>query len=53
MAAKVLALSGIDVLINPQLLEEAQAYFQEKTEGKPYVSPVPADQEPPLPVKGK
>ncbi len=53
VAAKVLALSGIDVLINPQLLEEAQAFFQEKTGGKPYVSPVPADQGPPLPVKGK
>ena len=53
VAAKVLALSGIDVLINPDLLEEAQAFFLEKTGGKPYVSPVPADQEPVLPTKGK
>jgi len=53
VAAKVLALSGIDVLTNPELLAEAKAFFLEKTGGKPYVSPVPADQGPPLPVKGK
>jgi aminobenzoyl-glutamate utilization protein B len=53
VAAKVLALTGIDVMTNPDLLARAQAYFQEKTGGKPYVSPVPADQQPILPEKGK
>jgi aminobenzoyl-glutamate utilization protein B len=52
IAAKVLALTGIDVLIDSALRNEATAYFQEKTEGKPYVSPVPADQKPILPKVG-
>ncbi len=52
VAAKVLALTGVDVLIRPELLQEARAFFQEKTGGRPYESPVPADQEPPLPEKG-
>ena len=51
-AAKVLALTGVDLLMNPELIQEAQAYFQEKTGGKAYVSPVPADQKPPMPRKG-
>jgi len=52
-AAKVLALTGVDLLLNPELLQEARAFFQEKTQGRPYVSPVPADQPPPLPRKGR
>jgi aminobenzoyl-glutamate utilization protein B len=52
VAAKVLALTGVDLLMNPELIQEAQAYFQEKTGGKAYVSPVPADQKPPMPRKG-
>ncbi len=52
VAAKVLALTGVDLLINPELLRAAKAYFDEETEGKPYVSPVPADQKPPMPRKG-
>ena len=51
-AAKVLALTGVDLLLNPDLVLEARAFFDEKTEGKPYVSPVPADQKPPMPRKG-
>ena len=53
MAAKVLALTGVDLLTNPVLLAEAKAFYLEKTGGKPYVSPVPADQGPPLPGKGR
>lgn len=53
LAAKVLALTAVDVLTDPDLLQEAQAFFQEKTGGRPYESPVPADQEPILPEKGK
>jgi aminobenzoyl-glutamate utilization protein B len=49
VAAKVLALTGVDLLTRPDLLERARAFFLEKTAGRPYESPVPADQEPPLP----
>ena len=51
IAAKVLAITGVDMLLNPELLAEARAYYLEKTGGKAYVSPVPADQGPPLPKK--
>jgi aminobenzoyl-glutamate utilization protein B len=53
VAAKVLALTGVDLLLKPELLAEARAFFLENTGGKPYVSPVPEDQGPPLPVKGR
>jgi len=49
VAAKVLALTGIDLLTDPNLLREAAAFFREITEGKPYTSPIPQDQAPPLP----
>lgn len=52
VAAKVLALTGVDLLMNPDLVQEARAFFDEKMDGKPYVSPVPADQKPPMPRKG-
>lgn len=52
LAAKVLALTGVDLLTDPDLLVRARAFFLEKTGGKPYVSPVPADQGPPLPKRG-
>jgi aminobenzoyl-glutamate utilization protein B len=53
VAAKVLALTGVDALTNPELVAEARAFFLEKTGGRPYQSPVPADQKPPLPRKGR
>jgi aminobenzoyl-glutamate utilization protein B len=53
VAAKVLALTGVDVLLDAELLERARAFFEEVTEGKPYLSPVPPDQEPILPKKGR
>jgi aminobenzoyl-glutamate utilization protein B len=49
VAAKVLALTGVDLLTDPQLLREARAFFDEKTGGRPYRSPLPLDQPPPLP----
>jgi aminobenzoyl-glutamate utilization protein B len=49
VAAKVMALTGVDMLTDPTLLERAKAFFDEKTEGKPYESPIPVDQKPPLP----
>lgn len=49
VAARVLALTGVDLLTDPDLLSDAQDDFLEKTEGEPYQSPVPADQKPILP----
>ncbi len=49
VAAKVLALTGVDLLTDPKLVAEARAYFLEKTGGKRYESPIPVDQKPPLP----
>jgi aminobenzoyl-glutamate utilization protein B len=53
VAAKVLALTGVDAITNPELVAQARAFFLEKTAGMPYLSPVPADQKPPLPRKGR
>lgn len=52
VAAKVLALSAVDLLIDPELLERARAFFLEQTEGRAYESPIPVDQKPPLPRPG-
>ena len=49
VAAKVLAATGADLLTRPQLLVEARSFFQEATGGRPYQSPIPADQPPPVP----
>ncbi len=53
MAAKVLALTGIDLLTDAELLQEAKAFFEEKTGGRLYQSPVPQDQAAPLPSSGQ
>ncbi|MEE8116460.1 MAG: hypothetical protein V3T28_05060, partial [Gemmatimonadales bacterium] len=49
VAAKVLALTGVDLLTDASLREKARAFFLEKTGGQPYQSPIPVDQAPPLP----
>jgi len=41
LAAKALALAGLDLLTRPDLLAAAQAEFKRKTAGRPYVSPLP------------
>jgi len=46
-AAKVIATTGVDILTNPELVKAAKEFFLKATEGKPYQSPVPADQKPP------
>jgi aminobenzoyl-glutamate utilization protein B len=48
-AAKVLAMTGVDLLTQPKLLERARAEFQKQSAGKPYRSPIPTGQKPPLP----
>ncbi|MDX1547507.1 MAG: amidohydrolase [Rhodothermales bacterium] len=49
VAARVMALTGVDLFTDPDLLARARAFFEEQTEGRPYTSPLPADQPPPLP----
>ncbi|HUV67738.1 MAG TPA: amidohydrolase [Sedimentisphaerales bacterium] len=49
VAAKVIAATGLDVLTMPSLVQEAKAFFLKATDGKPYESPIPANQKPPLP----
>ena len=50
-AAKLIAVTGIDLLTDADLLTKAKAEFAEKTAGQPYKSPIPADQPVPLPEK--
>ncbi len=50
VAAKVLALTGVDMLTDAGLMERARADFEGKTGGEPYRSPIPADQKPPVPT---
>ncbi|MFQ5628962.1 MAG: amidohydrolase [bacterium] len=49
VAAKAIAVMGIDLLTRPKLIEQAKAFFDKTTGGKPYQSPLPQDQKPPLP----
>lgn len=48
IAAKVFAATGIDLLTNSTLLKESKAFFLKATDGKPYQSPIPVDQKPPV-----
>jgi aminobenzoyl-glutamate utilization protein B len=51
VAAKVIAATGIDLLTRPDVLQKARAYFQKATGGRPYQSPIPKDQPPPVSAK--
>ncbi len=51
VAAKVLALTGVDILTDSDLRELAEAFFQVQTGGLPYSSPIPGDQAPPVPER--
>jgi aminobenzoyl-glutamate utilization protein B len=53
VAAKVMALTGIDLLTDPALVQAAKEFFLEESGGEPYVSPVPAEQKPLLPKTGR
>jgi len=46
--AKVLAASVVDLMTNPQLVEEAKATFKKETAGFQYRSFLPPDQKPPI-----
>ena len=52
VAARALALNGVDLLTDPDLLKRARAFFLEKKGEQPYESPIPVDQKPPLPEGG-
>ncbi|MFQ5506082.1 MAG: peptidase dimerization domain-containing protein [Planctomycetota bacterium] len=49
-AARALASSAVELLVAPDVLAAAKKEFGEKTKGKPYKSPLPAGQMPPLPA---
>jgi len=49
VAAKTLGLSGLDLLLSPDLLEPIREEFNERLAGKTYTSVVAKDQKPPLP----
>jgi aminobenzoyl-glutamate utilization protein B len=53
VAAKAMALTGVDLLTDPELLEAAKAFFLEESGGEPYRSPIPVDQQPPVPTGGR
>ena len=48
-AAKTLAAAGLEILLDPGIIEKASAEFKEKTKDFTYKSAVPQDQNPPLP----
>jgi aminobenzoyl-glutamate utilization protein B len=48
---KVLAASGIEILMTPEIREKAIAEFREKTKGFTYKSPLPEGQKPPKSVR--
>ncbi len=47
VATEVLAMTGIELMADPDLLERAQEHFREVTGGRPYSSPLPPGQKPP------
>ena len=44
VAAKVLAVTGLDLLTDKKLLKAAKAYFKDASGGKTYQSPLPPNQ---------
>ena len=51
VASKVLAVSGIEVIMDSGIVKKAQEEFEQKTEGFTYKSAVPKDRKPPYPQK--
>ena len=49
VAAKVLAVTGVELAADAELLAAARAAFEASTEGRPYLSPLPEGQTPPVP----
>jgi aminobenzoyl-glutamate utilization protein B len=53
VAAKTLALTGIDLFTNPDQLKAARASFEQRRAGYEYKSRIPADHKPPLTYRDK
>ena len=53
VAAKTFAAAGIEVLMDPEIVEKAQAEFRKKTKNFTYKSAVPNEQKPRLPIRKK
>jgi aminobenzoyl-glutamate utilization protein B len=51
VAAKVLALSAIDLLQDPQALKDAKADFQERMKGREYTTKIPKGQKAPRAIR--
>jgi aminobenzoyl-glutamate utilization protein B len=47
-AAKVMALSGVDFLLKPELIKKMREEWTKKKKGKEYKSPLPPDLKPPV-----
>ena len=52
-AAKVMASTAMEMMENPELIAKAQAELEERREGVPYSSPIPAEVQPPIPEQYK
>ena len=48
VAAKAIALTGLDLFTDPALVQAAKADFAKQTAGKSYYTAIPADQKPPI-----
>ncbi len=53
LAAKVLATTGLEFLLDPETLAEVKKEFKEKLKGYTYKSGIPPDQKPPIRTKEK
>ena len=51
MAAKVIALSTVDLLQNPQVLKDAKADFAERMKGRKYTTKIPEGQKAPRSIR--
>ena len=51
--AKVMAGTAVDAIRDPGLIARAKEEFRERTGGKPYQSPLPADAKPPIEAMGR
>ncbi len=49
IATRLIALMGMDMVTDRDLMRRSREFFLDKTGGKPYESPIPLDQEVPLP----
>jgi aminobenzoyl-glutamate utilization protein B len=50
-AAKVMATTAVDLLLDLSLIEEAKADFHERLAGTPFANPIPEDVNPPIPER--